>query len=117
MVFVGLDEAGPVFGVDEPSPLVQLIEDAGAEVIVTDGAKGSWIAGQHLAAVGVVGNPLAERLAHADEVVRLRPVEPGGPDDLLKLGAVGARVVIGAPILREEHRGHHIYPFVRALRG
>lgn len=51
MVFVGLDEAGPVFGVDEPAALVGLIGDSGAEVIVTDGARGSWVSGQHLPAV------------------------------------------------------------------
>jgi 2-dehydro-3-deoxygluconokinase len=51
MVFVGLDEAGPVFGVNEQEALARLLEDAGTEVIVTDGARGSWVAGQHLPAV------------------------------------------------------------------
>jgi len=74
MVFVGLDEAGPVFGVDRPAALVQLIEgDGGAEVVVTDGANGSWVAGQHLPAIPVtVVDPVGAGDAFAGTYCALR---------------------------------------------
>jgi 2-dehydro-3-deoxygluconokinase len=95
MVFVGLDEAGPVFGVNQPADLAQLIAgESGAEVVVTDGANGSWVAGQHLPAVPVkVVDPVGAGDAFAGTYCAIRafgedPVTAGRV-----AAAVAARVV------------------------
>jgi len=95
MVFVGLDEAGPVFGVDQPAALARLIAgDGGAEVVVTDGANGSWVAGQHLPAIPVtVVDPVGAGDAFAGTYCGLRafgesPIVAGRV-----AAAVAARVV------------------------
>ena len=44
-------------------------------------------------------------------------VEAGRLDDLLQLLAVGARVVRGRGVAREQRRGHHVDPLVGGLRG
>jgi 2-dehydro-3-deoxygluconokinase len=49
-IFVGLDEAEPIFGLAEPSELARLIGARGADVVITDGAAGSWVHGQHIPA-------------------------------------------------------------------
>ena len=95
MVFVGLDEAGPVFGVDQPAALAQLIAgDSGAEVVVTDGANGSWVAGQHLPAVPVtVVDPVGAGDAFAGTYCALRAFGESPMTAGRVAAAVAARVV------------------------
>jgi 2-dehydro-3-deoxygluconokinase len=60
--------------VDQPAALAELIAgDGGAEVVVTDGANGSWVAGQHLPAIPVtVVDPVGAGDAFAGTYCGLR---------------------------------------------
>src|SRR5258706_551509 len=55
----------------------------------------------------LAAEPLAERLPQAHQAGGLGVVEAGRLDDLLELLAVGARVVRGRGVAREQRRGHH----------
>ena len=59
-------------------------------------------------------NRVAERLAQADQAVRLGAEEPSRLDDLLEFLAVGGRVVGRGRVPREQRRSHHVDALVGA---
>ncbi|MET0863864.1 MAG: sugar kinase [Nakamurella sp.] len=95
MVFVGLDEAGPVFGVDDPAELARLIaSDRDADVVVTDGANGSWVGGRHLPAVPtLVVDPVGAGDAFAGTYCALRALGEPPVTAGLVAAQIAARVV------------------------
>jgi hypothetical protein len=59
--------------------------------------------------------PLLQRPTELDQRIGLVAEEPGGPDQLLQLRPVGARVGRGGRVAREELRGDLVDPLVGAL--